>query len=78
MVFIWVDDFAVSVLNLKSEQRFIKDISRFDHKILGRVNCLLGVYYSWNDKNRRAFMSQQPHVEDMLKRYNLTRRRGST
>jgi hypothetical protein len=69
LVCIWVDDFAVSVPNLASEQRFSKDISRFQHKVLGKVNCLLGVHYSWDSVNRRVFMSQQPHIEDMLKRY---------
>jgi hypothetical protein len=69
LVFIWVDDFAVSIPNEESQIRFSQDISRFNHKVLGKVNCLLGVYYSWDPANRRVFMSQQPHVKDMLKRY---------
>jgi hypothetical protein len=70
LVCIWVDDFAVSVPNLASEERFSKDISCFEHKVFGKVNCLLGVHYSWDPIYRRVFMSQQPHVEDMLKRYD--------
>jgi hypothetical protein len=70
LVCIWVNDFAVSVPNLASGERFSKDISRFEHKVLGKVNCLLVVHYSWDPIHRRVFMSQQPHVEDMLKRYD--------
>jgi hypothetical protein len=63
---VYVDDFAVSVLNEASRKQFEKDISVFEFKALGKVKRLLSIEHVWDNANKRVFLHQQEYTDKIV------------